>query len=225
MERVAVIGLGRFGMALARQLTQSGAEVVACDSDIQLVNEIRDEVAVAVRMDSTDRSALIAQEIDQVDTVVIAIGENFEASLLTTVLLKKLGVKRIICRGQTEFHAEIFRQIGADQVIQPESQAGERLGHALANPQLEDLVSLGDNYTLIELRAPQAMQGKSLMALKLRQQYHVNLVTIRRPLPVEGEEPPKMQVIGVPRPEEIIQADDILVFVGTDEALAKLPKE
>src|SRR5687767_2270252 len=101
MRKVAVIGLGRFGAALAKQLTASGAEVIAVDSNMTLVNEIREEVAIAVKLDSTDQDALRGQEIQLVDVAVVAIGENFEAALLTTVILKKMGVPRIICRAQT----------------------------------------------------------------------------------------------------------------------------
>ncbi|WP_166830982.1 potassium channel family protein [Thalassoroseus pseudoceratinae] len=223
MQRIAVIGLGRFGVALARQLSRSGAEVIAIDNEMSWVNEVQDDVAVAVRIDSTERDALINQEIDKVDVAVVAIGENFEAALLTTVILKKLGVPKIICRSQSEFHTEIFRQIGADEVIQPEIQAGERLGHSLANPQLEDLISLGEGYTLIEVRAPKEFVGQSIRSIGIRQHFGVNLITIRRPIP--NTTPPQYQVVGVPKPEESIHESDILVLVGTDEALAKLPKE
>ncbi len=203
MQKVAVIGLGRFGTALARQLTASGAEVIAIDHNMSLVNELRDEVAVAVKLDSTDQAALRGQEIDLVDVAVVAIGENFEAALLTTVILKKMGVPRIICRAQTAFHGEIFKQIGADEVIQPEIQAGERLGHSLANPQLEDLITLAEGYTLIELHAPKEFCGKSLQILELRRRYDVNLIAIKRP--VEGTDEAgntvkKQNVIGVPAP-------------------------
>ena len=228
MRKVAVIGLGRFGAALAKQLTASGAEVIAVDSAMTLVNEIREEVAIAVKLDSTDQDALRGQEIQLVDVAVVAIGENFEAALLTTVILKKMGVPRIICRAQTSFHAEIFRQIGAHEVIQPEIQAGERLGHSLANPQLEDLFTLGEGYTLIEIHAPQEFSGKSLQALELRKEYDVNLVAIKRPYQqtdADGNAVKKYHIIGVPKPTDVIDALDVLVMVGSNEALARLPKE
>ncbi len=228
MQKVAVFGIGRFGMALAKQLTACGAEVIAVDNDMALVTEMRDEVAVAVQLDCTDISALRGQEIDLVDVGVIAIGENFEAAILTTVILKKLGVPRIICRAQTPFHAEIFKQIGANEVIQPEMQAGERLGHSLANPQLEDLIPLSEGYTLIELYAPQEFCGKTLKVLELRQEYNVNLIAIKRPEKVpEGKEvaEKKFNYIGVPRATDVIEPGDVLVVVGSNEALARLPKE
>lgn len=228
MQKVAVIGLGRFGTALAKQLTASGAEVIALDHDMALVNEIREDVAVAVKLDSTDPAALRGQEVDLVDVAVVAIGENFEAALLTTVILNKMGVPRIICRAQTTFHAEIFKQIGAHEVIQPEIQAGERLGHSLANPQLEDLITLAEGYTLIELYAPKEFCGKSLQVLELRKRYDVNLIAIKRPhqeIGPDGIPIKKQTVIGVPRATDQIERGDVLVVVGSNEALARLPKE
>jgi len=228
VQKVAVIGLGRVGLALCQQLTASGAEVIAIDNEMAHVNEIRDDVAVAVKLDSTDKEALLAQEIDLVDVAVVAIGESFESALLTTVILSKIGVPRIICRAQTAFHAEIFKQIGADEVIQPEVQAGERLGHSLANPQLEDLISLSEGFTLIELHAPQEFCGKSLQVLELRKKFEVNLIAIKRPTEetdADGNPVTKYHVIGVPQATDVIEPEDVLVVVGTDEALARLPKE
>ncbi|MCH8829515.1 MAG: TrkA family potassium uptake protein, partial [Planctomycetes bacterium] len=144
MQKVAVIGLGRFGMVLARQLAASGVEVIAIDRSQNLVNEIKDDVDVAVRLDSTDESALRSQDVHKVDVCVVAVGENFEAALLTTVIARKIGVPRVICRAQTEFHKDIFHQIGADEVIQPETQAGEQLARKLANPHIKDFISLAE---------------------------------------------------------------------------------
>ena len=227
MQKVAVIGLGRFGMVLARQLAASGAQVMAVDRSSQRINEIKDDVDVAVRLDSTDETALASQEISNVDVCVVAIGENFEAALLTTVIAKKLGVPRVICRAQTAFHSEIFRQIGADEVIQPEIQAGEHLARKLANPQLEDFISLAEGYTLIELRAPAAFHQKTLTELALRTKYGVNLIAIKRPVVTEqeGEPAEEYEVVSVPKPDDAIQPNDVLVLAGTDEALACLPKE
>lgn len=227
MQRVAVIGLGRFGNALARQLAASGAQVIAVDNSSQHVEEIKEYVSVAVRLDSTDLLALRSQGIEQVDVAVVAIGENFEAALLTTVILKKLEVPRIICRAQTLFHAEIFRQIGADDVIQPELEAGEQLGRQLANPRIEDFLKLGEDYSLVELQAPRQFVGKSLKTLMLRQTFGVNLVAIIRNKTVQtkaGEQTTRT-MIAVLDPDEILQSADVLVLVGNNDALAKLPQE
>lgn len=223
MRRIAVIGLGRFGMALARNLGKLGAQVVAIDRSIQLVNEIRDEVDLAVRLDSTDKDALIAQEIDKVDIGVVAIGENFEASLLTTVLLHKFGVPRVICRAQTMFHAEIFRQIGASEVIQPEISSGEQTARRLANPNLADLIDLAEGFSLVEIRTPSDWVGKALKILELRTRFHVNLVAIKRPPEAEGEIVLPPEIVSVPGPDHVLEKTDMLMLVGSHEAIEALP--
>lgn len=227
MQKIAVIGLGRFGMTLAAQMAASGVEIIAIDNDRQLVNEIKDRVDVAVRLDSTDEAALRSQDIDKVDVCVVAIGENFEAALLTTVIAKKLGVPRVICRAQTQFHADIFRQIGADEVIQPEIQAGHYLARKLANPHIKDFIALAEGYTLIELQAPKEFVGKALQELALRGTYGVNLVAIKRTMHTDqdGQRVQETEVIGVPKASDRIEQGDTLVLVGNDEALARLPKE
>jgi len=224
VQRVAVIGLGRFGMTVARGLSKLGAQVIAVDRSMQLVNEIKDEVDVAVRLDSTDQEALIAQEINKVDVCVISIGENFEASLLTTVMVLKLGVPRVICRAQSQFHAEIFRQIGAHEVIQPEMSAGGQLARRLANPRLHDVIPLGEEYSLVEIRAPQSWWGKALKDLGLRTKYDVNLVAIKR-LRTDGDGREQSEVLSVPRPDEPIQESDLLMLVGDHSAIAGLPRD
>ncbi len=227
MPRVAVIGLGRFGIRLARQLGASGTQVLAIDNKMSLVNEVKDDVDLAVKLDSTDEGALASHDLAKADALVVAIGENFEAALLTTVIAKKLGVKRIICRARTDFHAEIFRQIGADEIIQPEAAAGESLAHRLANPFLEDFLTLADGFTLIEFQAPRAFQDKTLIEIGMRQKYGVNLVGIKRTRTITNgdETEEKSTIISMPKPDDHIREGDILVVVGQDDALAKLPKE
>ena len=214
-------------MTLAKELGQSGVQVIAMDRNPHLVEEIKDDVDVAVRLDSTDVDALLSQRLDSVDICVIAIGDNFEAAILTTVIVKKLGVPRIICRAQSATHAEIFSRIGADEIIQPESQAGILLGRRLSNPQLEHFIPLADGYSLIELRAPKTFVGKSLEQLGLRTKYHVNLIAIKRPVTeiVEGQSQQRDKLLSVPRPGDVIEAQDTIVLVGSHDDLARLPHE
>ncbi|NQV23456.1 MAG: TrkA family potassium uptake protein [Rhodopirellula sp.] len=231
MRRIAVIGLGRFGMALARNLGRLGVQVIAVDRNMQLVNEVKDDVDLAVRLDSTDRDALDAQDIDKVDVCVVSIGENFEASLLTTVILRKLGVPRIVCRAQSLFHAEIFRQIGADEVIQPEISAGEQMARRLANPRLTDVIDLAEGYSLVETEAPRSWWGIALKDLGLRTKFDVNLVAIKRKSALPSHESDKENpavthpdIISVPRPDDLIQEGDLLMLVGSNDAIGKLPR-
>lgn len=221
-------------MALARNLARLGVQVIAIDRNMQLVNEIKDDVDLAVRLDSTDLAALDAQDIDKVDVCVVAVGENFEAALLTTVILRKLGVPRIICRAQTQFHAEIFTQIGADEVIQPETSAGEQMARRLANPRLTDVIDLAEGYSLVETEAPPSWCGISLMELGLRTKFEINLVTIKRravsTATVSNDEdaaptPVPPEIVSVPRPDDLLQEGDLLMLVGSHEAIDRLPRE
>lgn len=225
MIKVAVIGLGRFGIELAKRLGASGVEVIAIDHSDKLVNEVKDDVAVAVRLNATDELALKSQEVDKVDACVISIGENFEAALLVTVIVKKMGIPKIICRAQSEFHAEIFTQIGATEVIQPEVQAGAHLARLLANPHLEDYLQVGDGYTMIELLTPSEFAGKNLTELSLRSKYSVNVVAVRKRNSEEIEKKTGKAYITdcVPHPDYQIQESDILLIIGTDQNLARLP--
>ena len=228
MRRVAVIGLGRFGMAVVDQLASSGVQVIAVDSDRELVDESSHKVDGAVARDATDERALRSQEIHKVDVLIVAIGENFEAALLTAAIAKKqLKIPRVICRAATTIHAEIFIQIGADEVIQPESETGRQLARKLANPFLEDFIDLGEGFTLIELHAPSAFRGKTLRDLNLRVRYGVNLVAIRRTVrstEKNGVEQTR-ESLSVPQADEIIQTEDMLLLIGATENLSRLPKE
>jgi trk system potassium uptake protein len=226
VRRIAVIGLGRFGMSLARSLGELGVSVIAVDKAMRLVNEIKDGVDLAVQLDSTDRDALIAQDLANVDVAIVSIGENFEASLLTTVHLQKLEVPRIICRAQTKFHAEIFHQIGAHEVIQPETTAGEQTARRLANSRLSDVIDVAEGYALVEIKAPESWSDTSLKDLKLRTQFDVNLVAIKRMVKEPGEPvASKREVISVPRPNDQILLGDVLMLVGPHAAIDALPEK
>jgi trk system potassium uptake protein TrkA len=187
VQRVAVIGLGRFGMNLARALAANRVEVIAIDRNHRLVEEVKDDVSLAVSLDATGEDALNSQEIPRCDVCVVAIGENFEASLLTATALKKLGAKKVIVRAQSATHAEIFRRLGADEVIQPETESGRELARRLAHPDLEDLIELSDGFTLVELKAPADFHGRTLEQLALRSKFNVNLVAIKRPREAEPD--------------------------------------
>jgi trk system potassium uptake protein TrkA len=219
-----VIGLGRFGMNLARQLAANRVEVIAIDRTGRLVDEVKDHVALAVCLDSTTEAALKSQDVPSCDVCVVAIGENFEASLLTATALKKLGCKYVIVRAQSANHAEIFRRLGADEVIQPETEAGRQLARRLANPMLEDVIELGDGFTLIEVRAPASFHGKTLEQLALRTKYHVNLVAIKRPRQAAEGESERRVTTYVPQPGYVIHPDDVLLVLGTDAAIHSLPR-
>jgi len=226
MKRFVVIGLGRFGRRLAKELTDAGHEIIAIDTREALVERVRDEVALAVCLDATEPEALKSQGVDKVDAAVVAIGEDFEANALATATLKALGVGRVISRASSDIQRRILDRIGADQVIFPEEEMAVRLAGQLANPEIIDHVELSEGHGLVQIRAPSAWIDRTLAEIDLRKKYEVNLVAIKRPVKKQtpqGEEVAEDQVLDLPMPHTTIREGDVLVLVGTTESLSALP--
>ncbi len=225
MDRFAVIGLGRFGRRLARMLTEAGAEVIAIDSSADIVEAVRDEVTVAVALDATDERALLAQGIDKVDAAVVGIGTDFEATILTTVILKALGVPKVVSRAATTTRGEILRRVGADELVNPERESAYRWAHRLMGPNVIEQIPLAEGYSLIQVPVPAAWQGKSLTQLDVRRKHNVNIVAIRRQPAAEAPaaELPARPTFSVPLPHDKLSAGDVLVVIGSDEDIAGLP--
>ena len=222
-RRFAVIGLGRFGIRLARALAEAGAEVIAVDRNEQLIEDIRDQVTLAVSLDATDEKALVAQGVDKVDIAVVGVGGAFESCALTTSVLKQLGVPRVISRATTRARGEILMRIGADEVINPEAEAATRCASRLTMPQVMEKIDLGKMHSLVQIRAPEAWRGKTLEQLSVRKKYKVNVVAIRRPR--KGEKTGgETYLIDTPLPDSTIETGDLLLVVGTNEAIGALPK-
>lgn len=227
MKRFAIIGLGRFGRRLAAGLTEYGHEVIAIDTRLEIIEEIRDEVALAVRLDATDPDALRGQDIDKVDAAVVTIGEQFEANALTTAVLKELGVPKVISRAGNAIQAKILSRIGADQVVSPEEESAVRLSRQLSNPNIMEFVELSEGHSLIQVKAPKPFHNKTLGQIDLRRKYKVNLVAIKKQVSIvraQGEETTEEQVIDVPTADSVIRPDDILVIVGANDSLNRLPE-
>jgi len=227
MERFAVIGLGRFGSRLAKNLAASGAEVIAIDRDRQIVEELRDQVTLAIAMDATDEQALKIQGIDQVDCAVVGVGHNFEANALATVLLKSMRIKRVISRSGNDMQAQILRRIGADSVVSPEDEAADRWAHRLMAPFVIDHVELAENYALIQMAVPEPWQGRTLAELDLRRKHKVTVVAIRRRVQTSSEsgiDSYEERIVDVPLPSSRLTSEDTLVIAGFNEDLAKLPR-
>ena len=228
MQRFAVIGLGRFGQGLARALAASGAEVVAIDLNPKLVESVRDEVTVAVRLESTDREALLAQGVADVDLAVVGIGDAFEAAALTVAVLKDLGVARIYARAENEIQGQILSRIGADQIVNPEHESALRWAHRLMLPNLKQYIELGENHSMVYTAAPASFHHKTPAELALRRVYGVNLVAIKREVRTatdSAEDPPAAAVVSVPEADTAILPDDVLILAGSNEALSNLPAE
>jgi trk system potassium uptake protein TrkA len=229
MRRFAVIGLGRFGQKLAIALAMSGAEVIAIDRDRDQVELIRDQVAHAVRLDSTDMEALRAQGIDKVDVAIVSVGQGtaqgFESAVLTVVNLRQLGVEQIYSRAESLTGGEVFSKIGATEVIYPEIEAAQRWAYKLIAPQIAEKIDFAPGYSLARIEAPPSFGGKTVMDLQLRQKYNVNLVLIKRSNESWAVKAEKSTIITVPTPDTVVYEGDILMLAGSDADLAHLPQE
>jgi len=226
MKRFIVIGLGRFGKRLAQALTEAGHEVVAVDTDEDLVESVRDEVALAVRLDATDPEALKSQGLEKTDAAIVSIGDDFEANALATATLKALGAQVVISRASSDIQRRILSNIGADRVINPEEEMAVRLANQLVNPNVIDHLELAEGHSLIQIRAPEAWFGRTLGEIDLRKKHEVNLVAIKRTVRTkdkDGGENVQEQILDLPLAHTTIREGDILVLVGTTDSLADLP--
>ena len=226
MNRFAVIGLGRFGQKLAIALAMSGAEVIAIDRNRDEIELIRDQVSLAVRLDSTDEDALKAQGVDKCDVAIIGIGqEGFESAILTVVNLRQLGVKKILARAESLVAGEVFSKVGATDVIYPEIESAQRWAYKLIAPQIGEKIDFAPGYSLARVKAPPSFDGKTVMDLQLRQKYGVNLVAIKRDEHNKKKKSDSAKIINVPMPSTVVYENDILMVAGSDADLAKLPQE
>ena len=209
-DKFAVIGLGQFGSAICRKLSEKGAEVIAIDIDEDKVESIKDHVAYSVVLDSTDPRALKAQNILEMDAVVVSIGQNFEGMLLTTVKLMEMGVTRIIARAQGETQRKILEKMGVREILSPEEEVGKNVADRLINPGMMMCVTLPDNYEIVEIAAPRSVVGRTLKDIGLLEKYRLNLVTVIQ----KGGDDEVAHIKGVPQEDMVIEAIDELVVFG-----------
>ncbi len=226
MKRIAVIGLGRFGTKLAMALSMSGAEVIAIDRDRESIEDIRDQVALAVRLDSTEMDALKSQGVDKVEAAVVGMGQGgsaFESAVMTVVNLKELGVPKIYARAATLTMGRVLAAVGATEVIYPENETAQRWAYKLIAPHICDKISFAPGYSLASVKAPTSFDGRTIMELQLRQKFNVNLVAIQRTETKGYDE--THDTITVPTPDTVVYASDILMVAGSDDDIADLPQE
>ena len=228
MKKFAVIGLGRFGQKLAIALAMSEAEVIAIDQNREIIEQISDQVSLAVRLDSTDEDALRAQGVDKVDVAIVGIGQGsrgFESAILTVVNLKMVGVPLIFARAESLIQGQVLSKVGANEVIYPEIESAQRWAYKLIAPQINDKIDFAPGYSLASLMAPPSFHEKTVLDLQLRQKYNVNLISIKRGENAIIESKKPGHVISVPMPDTVIYEGDTLMVAGSDTDLAKLPHE
>ncbi len=219
-----VFGLGIFGNEVCRTISEKGGRVIAFDQNALAVEKVKNMVTRAVVLDSTDESALVGSGIEDIDIAVVAIGENIEASILTTALLKKSGTAYIIARAISEIHAQVLKQIGANEVINVEIEEGRRLANRLMTPDILDRIYIGKNQVITEMLVPKMFVGKSILQIDLRRKYNLNVISIKRTQTEidENGQPLEVQVVNFPNPSLELKANDTLVVVGAESDIEKI---
>lgn len=213
--KIAVIGLGQFGRAIATALTKCGAEVLAIDSREEVIDSFSEQVAYAVALDATDKKALLTVNITDMDAVVVAIGQDMEQLLLTTVLLLEMNVKRVIARATGKRVRLILQKIGVHEVLSPEVEVGQIVAERLTNPNLVSYLQLPDNYRIAEIRTPRQLIGRTLGNINLRERYRLSLVTVKS---IKNEE---SHIEGVVDYEFKIESCHTLVLFGLNKDLER----
>lgn len=213
-KQFAVIGLGRFGSSVARYLAGMNYEVLAIDSNPERVQSLAQTVTHAVTADATDEEAMRALGLRNFDVVVVAIGQDIQASILTTLILKEMGVPRLVAKAQNDLHGKVLAKIGADRVIFPERDMGIRVAHQLISPNILEHIELSPEYGILELEAPDRMAGKSLRQLDIRARFGCNVLAVKT-----GE---RMNIS--PHADDLIHKGDVLVIVGRNKDLLQLEK-
>ena len=206
-QEFAVIGLGRFGTAVARVLLARGHTVLGIDRNREVIQPLSDELTEALILDATDEDALRSVDIALYDAVVVAINDDFEDELLATLTLKGLGVKRVVSVASDERQKTILLRVGADEVVMPEHDSGQRLGLLLSTPHLVERVALGQEYTLAEMRMPQALADRTVEQVDFAVTYRVTLLAIKR----------KGELIMPPTSDLLLYSDDLMLVVGQND--------
>lgn len=213
MSSIAIIGLGRFGAALARELSDKGVEVLALDTVTDEIREVQTQVAAADAIDARNPKELEAVGVRDVDAAVVAIGEGFEAAQECVLALKSLGVPLIIARAQTEDRRRILLAIGADRVVSPEEESAKRIAAGLVDPLLRDLVDLGDNARVVSMSVPEIFWGKDLMSIAPAREFRVLILKVVK----SNEHGLKTQVHMPPGATTVLEENDELTVFGRAE--------
>lgn len=217
-EKFAVIGAGHFGQAISLALSEKGHEVLVIDSNINVVQDIAEDVAYAVCVDATNKRALLNENIQNFDVVIVAIGNDFVGRLLCTANLLDLGVKRIICRVMGKSQRTILEKMGITEFLSPEDEVGALLAERLTNPNIISYLQLPDGYKIAEIISPNRLIGLTLGDINFRDNHKLSLITIRRNFEelVADKVSFQQHIIGVPETSTIIQKDDVFVLFGKE---------
>lgn len=209
-----IIGLGRFGISIARTLTKEGHSVLGVDNDEKVIQKFAFEIDNVMKIDATDSEALDDLGIPEFEAVIISIGELYiQNSILATLLVKEKGAKRIIAKAGTKVQGKVLSKVGADLVVYPEKDMGERIGRILSSHNIIDYIELSPEITIIELKTPLGMKGKNLIEMNLRKKYGITVISIKD-LDGNIKTPPEV--------EYRFKENDILTLIGENKILKRL---
>ncbi len=206
----AVIGIGRFGLAVVEELIKSNHEVLVIDRDKERIDKISKIATHAVVLNTSDESALKEVGIQSIDHVIVSIGKDIEDSILTTLILKELGVKKVTVKVQNDYHEKVVKRLGADETIQPERITGMRLAHRIVSKSVLEFYDLSEEYSFIELEATKKIINSTVANLDFREKFKINLVAIKR-----------AEDIIIPTPDQSFETNDHLLLVGKNTDLNK----
>ncbi len=209
MNQFVIIGLGRFGSSLGQELIKLGYEVLGVDRDEEKVQELSHILTHAVVADATEEEVLRSIGARNFDCGVVAIGDDIQASILATILLKDLGVKKVVAKAVSDLHGRVLERVGVDRIIYPERDMGIRVAHQLVSPNLLDYIELSKQYTIAELAVPQCLSGKSLDDVNPRGRFGCSIVAINKP---KG-------IIIAPVAKDVLSTNDVMVVIGTNQQI------
>jgi trk system potassium uptake protein TrkA len=209
LNQFIIIGLGRFGSSLGSELIKLGYEVLGVDRDEEKVQELSSVLTHAVVADATEEEVLRSLGARNFDCGVVAIGDDIQASILATILLKDLGIKKVVAKAVSDLHGRVLERLGVDRIIYPERDMGVRVAHQLVSPNLLDYIELSKQYTIAELTVPQCLSGKSLNDVNPRGRFGCSIVAINKP---KG-------IIIAPVANDVLLQDDVMVVIGTNHQI------
>jgi trk system potassium uptake protein len=212
MKQFIVLGLGRFGSAVATTLAELGCEVLGVDSDPERVNSLKNKITEAVEANISDEKTLTELGAKNFDVAIVGVGENLESSILTVIILKEMGIKYIIAKAQNALHGRVLEKIGVNKVVFPERDMGIRIARGLITPNIEDYIELEPDYSVIEIRALPDFADKTLSELDLRTKYGINVLAIKRDHNFNIS----------PSAKDVIKSGDFLIVIGDTKAITKL---
>ena len=209
MKQIAILGLGRFGRALARTLVEMGHDVMGVDANEAVVEKMAPVLTNCVQADVMDEQTLLSLGVTNFDIVVVGIGNSdMQASIFTTLMLKEMGVEHVVCKVSSNKHARILLKLGADRVVYPERDMGMRFAHSIAQSDVLEFIELSEEYSMMEINAPKYLIGKSLKESDVRSKYNIKIVAIKR-----GK-----KIMVNPSPDAVLEQGDVLLANGETQA-------